>query len=63
DKFLQPGNKAIFRKLFNPIVSAIATRIDVVFEEVLAQCSELSIKQDMPMAFNGWFRNIELIKQ
>ena len=32
DKFLRPGQPALLRRLANPLVSRIATRLDVVFE-------------------------------
>ena len=62
DKFLRPGQTALLRRLINPIIRHIATRTDVVFENLLSQCSELNLIHDEPVQINGWFRMIELIK-
>lgn len=62
DKFLRPGQTAFFRRLINPVIRHIATRTDVVFEELLSRCPELSVIQDEPVQINGWFRMIELVK-
>ena len=62
DKFLKPGEFAPFRKLFNLISRHIATRTDVVFEEILSQSSALKVIDDQPSLANGWFRLIELRK-
>lgn len=63
DKFLKPHSGAVLRKMINPLVRRIATRTDVVFEELLAQVSDLEIVHDQPALANGWFRRIELIKR
>ena len=62
DKFLKPGEFAPIRKLFNLISRHIATRTDVVFEEILSQSPALEIINDEPSLANGWFRLIELRK-
>jgi len=62
DKFLKPGESAPFRKLINLISRHIATRTDVVFEELLAHVPSLKIINDKPALANGWFRLIELEK-
>jgi phosphatidylethanolamine/phosphatidyl-N-methylethanolamine N-methyltransferase len=62
DKFLKPGESAPFRKLINLISRHVATRTDVVFEDVLAQTPSLKIVSDKPVLANGWFRLIELEK-
>ena len=60
DKFLRPGERAIIRRMINMVSRHIATRTDVVFEEVLASCPALRLVDDEPALANGWFRLIEL---
>lgn len=62
DKFLRPGQGAYIRRAFNPLSARIATRLDVVFEDVLAQVPELKLEADRPVLANGWFRSIRLVK-
>jgi ubiquinone/menaquinone biosynthesis C-methylase UbiE len=62
DKFLKPGEAAPLRRLINPIIKQLATQTNVVFEEVLFECTELQIVSDVPAAANGWFRRIVLQK-
>lgn len=62
DKFLRPGQRAIFRRLLNHIVRHIATRTDVVFELLHAQQPELQLLQDQPLDPTGWFRFLRLQK-
>jgi phosphatidylethanolamine/phosphatidyl-N-methylethanolamine N-methyltransferase len=62
DKFLQPQQRAPLRRLFNVITRRFATRMDVVFEEVLRSAPELEVISDTPMLGNGWFRGILLKK-
>lgn len=62
DKFLQPGQLAPIRKLLNPIVKRLATRLDVVFEEVISKCSHLKLIENIPADGTGWFRHIILQK-
>lgn len=62
DKFLQPQQRAPLRRLFNIFTRRFATRMDVVFEEVLRVAPELSVVSDVPMLVNGWFRGIVLRK-
>lgn len=63
DKFLKPGEKAPFRRLLNVFIKHIATRTDVVFEDVLQTCPQLTLIDDQPSLANGWFRLIELQKK
>lgn len=63
DKFLQPGQRALGRRLLSFVVSRLATRLDVVFEEVIAHTPELHVVSDKPAVAGGWFRQIRLVKQ
>ncbi|MEW6646465.1 MAG: methyltransferase domain-containing protein [Pseudomonadota bacterium] len=62
DKFLRPGERAPLRRLLNLFTRHIATRTDVVLEDVLACCTHLHLKLDEPILARGWFRRIELKK-
>lgn len=63
DKFLKPGERAWLRRSLSFLVAKIATRLDVVFEEVLAKNVGLRVISDEPALAGGWFRLIELHKQ
>lgn len=60
DKFLKRGQPALFRRLANPLVRRLATRLDVVFEDVLGHSPALRLEHDQPMLAGGWFRLIRL---
>lgn len=62
DKSLRPGQSASLRKLISPLLGQVATRTNVVFEEVLATCPGLKVVSDEPDAMGGWFRRIVLEK-
>ena len=62
DKFLKADQAAPLRKAVNLLMRHIATRTDVVFEELLAQCPEVKLTSDQPALLNGWFRLIDLEK-
>ncbi len=62
DKFLRPGELAPTRRLLNLLIRHIATRTDVVFEELLQACPQLQLIDDQPSRFAGWFRLIDLEK-
>lgn len=62
DKFLRPGQIAPLKRLLNVFVRHIATRTDVVFEQVLDKCPQLSVVHDEPALAGGWFRLIQLRK-
>jgi len=62
DKFLRPGQRAPLRRALNPLARRIATRTDVVFEDVLAQVPGLTVASDDAAAFGGWFRRIRLVR-
>jgi ubiquinone/menaquinone biosynthesis C-methylase UbiE len=63
DKFLHPNKRAPLRRLLNPMISRIATRTDVVFEEILRECKELEVLENTPSMLGGWFRHITLQKK
>jgi phosphatidylethanolamine/phosphatidyl-N-methylethanolamine N-methyltransferase len=62
DKFLPRGSRATLRRMLNPIMSRIATRTDVVFEDVLDTVPRLRVLRDEPAFARGWFRLITLQK-
>jgi phosphatidylethanolamine/phosphatidyl-N-methylethanolamine N-methyltransferase len=62
DKFLAPSRRAPLRRLMSPLAGRIATRLDVVFEDVLAHVPELRMSSNQPALAGGWFRNIVLRK-
>lgn len=64
DKFLRPGQSAPLRRLASPLLARLATRTDVVFEDVLAAVAGLQILEDRPAELaDGWFRHILLEKR
>lgn len=60
DKFLRRGQLALLRRLLSPLSAQLATRLDVVFEDVLQNVQQLHLQSDEPALGNGWFRLIEL---
>lgn len=62
DKFLKPNETAWLRRSVNLLSQHIVTRLDVVFEEVLADVPELNLEVDAPVLAGGWFRSIRLVK-
>lgn len=63
DKFLRPQQTALLRRALNPLSRRIATRMDVVFEEVLREVPQLQKVSDIPLLAGGWFRGIVLQKK
>lgn len=60
DKFLRRGQPALIRRLVNPLLRRVATRLDVVFEDLLAAAPQLRLEHDQPALAGGWFRLIRL---
>lgn len=60
DKFLRRGQPAPLRRLANPLVRRVATRLDVVFEDLLAHADQLALEHNQPALAGGWFRVIRL---
>lgn len=63
DKFLRRGQPAVLRRLANPLLRRIATRLDVVFEDLLPAAPGLILEDDQPALAGGWFRLIRLGKR
>ena len=62
DKFLQRGQRAVLRRLINPLIRHIATKTNVVFEDLLDNCQLVRLVDNQPALANGWFRYIEMEK-
>ena len=62
DKFLKRGNRAWVRRGLTPLTGQLATRLDVVFEEMLEAVPGLRVLSNEPALANGWFRLIEIHK-
>ncbi len=60
DKFLKRGQSAPLRRLLNPLVACLVTRLDVVFEDILLDVPGLRVISDEPAVAGGWFRRIRL---
>lgn len=63
DKFLRHGQAALLRRLLNPLTRHVATRLDVIFEEILLAAPSLHLEHDRPALAGGWFRTILLTKR
>jgi len=63
DKFLRPGQAAPLRRALNLITRAIATRLDVVWEELAAAVPQIEVHSDEPALAGGWFRLIRATKR
>lgn len=62
DKFLRADQRAPVRRWLSPLLGLLASRTDVVFEQVLAHTPNLSVLSDQPALAGGWFRHITLRK-
>jgi phosphatidylethanolamine/phosphatidyl-N-methylethanolamine N-methyltransferase len=63
DKFLRRGERAWLRRMLSPLSAHVATRLDVVLEDVLESVPQLRVLSDEPALARGWFRRIELQKE
>jgi phosphatidylethanolamine/phosphatidyl-N-methylethanolamine N-methyltransferase len=63
DKFLRRGERALLRRWMSPVTARVATRLDVVFEDLLDRVPGLELISDEPALLRGWFRRIELKKR
>lgn len=63
DKFLHAEDRAWLRRGLSVFTAKFATRMDVVFEQVLASTPDLKVLSDQPALAGGWFRLIELQKK
>jgi phosphatidylethanolamine/phosphatidyl-N-methylethanolamine N-methyltransferase len=63
DKFLRRGERAPVRRLINLLSRHIATRTDVVFEQLAEKVPQLRVVKDEPALLGGWFRVIQLEKR
>jgi ubiquinone/menaquinone biosynthesis C-methylase UbiE len=63
DKFLRHGERARLKRALNPLSRRIATRLDVVFEDVLATVPGLNLASDEAALAGGWFRLIRLRRE
>ena len=61
DKFLRRG-EAGWKRVLNPLTRRVATRLDVVFEDVLNEVGGLEVKSNEAALASGWFRLIRLTK-
>lgn len=61
DKFLRRG-EAGWKRLLNPLTRRVATRLDVVFEDVLEAVGGLDVMSNQAALAAGWFRLIQLKK-
>lgn len=59
DKFLRPGQRAPLRRMLNPLSRRLATRLDVVLEDLLAATGARK-SSDQPALAGGWFRRVRL---
>lgn len=62
DKFLRPGERSWWKRAINPLARRLATRFDVVFEDLLSAVPNLMSEYDKPALAGGWFRLIRLRK-
>jgi len=61
DKFLRRG-EAGWKRLLNPLTRRVATRLDVVFEDLLDTVGGLKLTANEAALASGWFRLIRLEK-
>jgi ubiquinone/menaquinone biosynthesis C-methylase UbiE len=61
DKFLRRGEGG-WKRALNPLTRHVATRLDVVFEDVLAAVGGVTVTTNEAALAAGWFRLIRLAK-
>jgi len=61
DKFLRRG-EAGWKRALNPLTRHVATRLDVVFEDVLEAVDGIKVTANEAALASGWFRLIRLEK-
>jgi ubiquinone/menaquinone biosynthesis C-methylase UbiE len=61
DKFLRPG-EAGWKRALNPLTRHVATRLDVVLEDVLEAVGGIKVTANEAALAAGWFRLIRLEK-
>jgi phosphatidylethanolamine/phosphatidyl-N-methylethanolamine N-methyltransferase len=61
DKFLRRG-EAGWKRMLNPLTRHVATRLDVVFEDVLETVGDIKVTTNEAALASGWFRLIRLEK-
>ena len=62
DKFLRRG-EAGWKRMLNPLTRHVATRLDVVFEDLLDAVGGINVRANEAALASGWFRLIRLEKQ
>lgn len=60
DKFLPRGRRAPLRRLMSPLAGRIATRTDVVLENLIEAAPGLNVIENEPALAGGWFRRVTL---
>lgn len=61
DKFLRRG-EAGWKRILNPLTRRVATRLDVVLEDVLEAVGGIKVTANDAALASGWFRLIRLTK-
>ncbi|HWI14677.1 MAG TPA: class I SAM-dependent methyltransferase [Burkholderiales bacterium] len=60
DKFLPRGRHAPLRRMLSPIAGRIATRTDVVLEDLLDAVPGINVTENRAAVAGGWFRYVTL---
>jgi ubiquinone/menaquinone biosynthesis C-methylase UbiE len=61
DKFLRRGERG-WKRWLNPLSRHVATRLDVIFEDVLDHVGGMHVASNQPVLAGNWFRLIRLLK-
>ena len=62
DKFMRRGESG-WKRLLNPLTRHVATRLDVVFEDLLDTVGGISVTTNEAAMASGWFRLIRIARQ